>query len=265
MQTSRRSSWIWVTILLVSVSAGRAARADSHLNCSAYAGMAVSQQEQNVAQACGFTGGAWSTDFQAHFTWCNTSAQMADLVREDEARKQALAQCANKPKLDQAICQEYSANAVLQARMAEQAKCGLKGGRWSEDYGPHFDWCFGAPRAQRDLEAQARESELSGCLAVRKSDQETRCLAYAEAAVLQNEDNLARSCGFDGGRWSADSPGHFSWCMGVPESASAAEGDARNAALRDSCKKAKKTTCWTETKPAVGIPPWRVVRHCKTQ
>ncbi|MCP5060691.1 MAG: hypothetical protein GY937_28675 [bacterium] len=264
MMTRFQGGAIFAVSFLASTLAASAASANADLNCSAYAGMAVAQQEQNVALGCGLSGGAWSADFQGHFAWCNTSAKMADLVREDEARKQALADCAAKPKLDQVACQEYAANAVMQTRMAQQAKCGLAGGRWSDDYPPHFDWCLGAAQAQRDDEARARELELSGCLAARKSDQETRCLAYAEAAVIQNEDNLARSCGFTGGRWSDDSPGHFDWCMGASEPASAAEGEARNAALRDGCKKPVKKTCWTETKAVVGIPPWRVVRHCKT-
>lgn len=43
------------------------AAADANLNCDAYAGAAVAQNQQNLAQNCGFGGGRWLSNFKAHF------------------------------------------------------------------------------------------------------------------------------------------------------------------------------------------------------
>ena len=62
--------------------------ADPNLNCNAYAGAAVAQNQQNVGQQCGFNGGRWLDDFKAHFDWCAAPATtMANLVAEDTARQ----------------------------------------------------------------------------------------------------------------------------------------------------------------------------------
>jgi hypothetical protein len=72
----------------------RIASSDASLNCDAYAFAAVAQQQQNVAQTCGFSGPAWSVDFNGHKDWCLApSTMMANLTFEHNARAQALAQC----------------------------------------------------------------------------------------------------------------------------------------------------------------------------
>lgn len=242
------------------------AQADANLNCSAYAGFAVSQQEQNIAQNCGFSGGGWSADFNAHFQWCQLdNVKMVNLTTEDNARKAALQQCAQAPLIRQAECQGYAANAVLDSRLSFQAVCGLTGGRWSEDYAGHFDWCLTVDLTTSTFEAAARNNQLAGCLTAKQTAKETGCRAYAETAVLQNEENQQKNCGFSGGAWSNNTTGHYDWCMGASDAAHHSEAINRNNALRDSCiPKATKTHCWTETKARVGIPPWTVVRHCKS-
>lgn len=192
-------SWVFMVVILEGAAWAGPGAADSHLNCSAYAGAAVSQQEQNLAFKCGFNGPAWSADFGGHAAWCNT-AQMADLVREDEGRKAALQQCAAKPALRQAACQVYAENALLQIKTAAAAQCGFGGPAWGADYAPHFNWCLAAPAAARVSEDAARGNQLAGCLSARKAAREAECLAYAQAALLQQSQNLQNSCGFTGGR-----------------------------------------------------------------
>lgn len=41
-------------------------------SCQAYAQQAVSAQQFNVQNNCGFSGGAWHTDYQRHYGWCIT-------------------------------------------------------------------------------------------------------------------------------------------------------------------------------------------------
>jgi hypothetical protein len=126
--------------------------ASESLNCQAYAAIAVSQQEQNIQMKCGFAGGRWSDDFNAHFKWCQT-ATMAKLTAEGKARKGALAQCAKKPQVDQQACQAYAAEAVKQQKANNAKNCGLKGGAWSEDFATHFGWCLKASPFQRTTPA----------------------------------------------------------------------------------------------------------------
>jgi len=250
---------------LIGAALAAPAAADQALNCDAYAGKALAQQEQNVSLGCGFSGGAWSADFNAHFSWCQLSGTtMADLTGQDAARVEALTQCGQKPAKTQEACQGYASNAVFFARLARMSQCGFSGGGWTDDYGAHFNWCLGAAEAARNSEREARINRLQGCLTALKNARQASCNAYAQAAIVQNDENTMRKCGFGGTRWSKDANAHFQWCMGANDAAIKAEADIRNAALRDGCKpKAATRHCWTETHARVGLPPWEVVRICR--
>ena len=70
-----------------------AAHAES--NCDWYAKTALKQQQQNQDNKCGFSGPAWSTDHQAHITWCATAG--FDLLKlETQKRDQQLTACRTK-------------------------------------------------------------------------------------------------------------------------------------------------------------------------
>jgi hypothetical protein len=216
------------------------ARADANLNCDAYAGAAVAQNQQNLAQGCGLTGGAWSNDFNAHRNWCRApGTKMANLTAEDNARSAALAKCGNKPKLDQQACQTYAKKAVIAAEAAATRKCGLKGGRWSADFGSHFNWCIGADPDGRTAEDDARANQLQGCLDAQAAAAETTrkdaCAKYAAVAVASQKENASRQCNFTGGRWAGDFFSHFNWCVGVGPQAAAKETGIRLAALKKDC------------------------------
>ncbi|NOX81786.1 MAG: hypothetical protein GXP06_02120, partial [Alphaproteobacteria bacterium] len=125
------------------------------LNCSAYATKAVAQNQQNQDMGCGFEGGAWLSDFDAHFNWCRTT-NMAGLTTEDNARAAALKSCvvdqkdaekaaeaeraaaeaervaaeaAQRQKIDS--CQSYARSAVEQQAINASRQCGFSGGGWS--------------------------------------------------------------------------------------------------------------------------------------
>jgi hypothetical protein len=230
-------SMLFATSLLLVASG---ATADPNLNCDAYAGAAVAQQLQNMAQGCGFAGPAWSTDFAGHRNWCLAPATtMANLAAEDQARQSALAQCASKPKVDQAACQTYANRALMVANAAAQRQCGFGGGRWSLDYGTHFDWCLGAPQSARDQEDKARTDQFDACSATQAAaaDQARKdaCGKYAAIAVDQQKENEGRQCEFTGGRWAGDWFAHFDWCMGAGPEAGAQETALRATALQNDC------------------------------
>jgi hypothetical protein len=145
-----------LVVALAFAAAGPAA-ADANLNCSAYAGMAVADNEQNKALGCGFQGPQWHSDFNAHFQWCQLPAtKMENLTNEDKARKAALQLCALKPYADQSACHGYAEQAVAQNAEAVAMNCGLTSKRWSADYAAHFNWCLKADAASRSSVARAR-------------------------------------------------------------------------------------------------------------
>jgi hypothetical protein len=61
------------------------------------------------------------------------------------------------------------------------------------------------------------------------------CRPYARTALVQVRDALASprcGAGLQGTRWSAESPVHYEWCLGVSVGAAGAERDARAQLLR---------------------------------
>lgn len=260
-QLFARPQGIAALILLATLTSG--AKATQHLNCGAYAALAVAQQEQNIQMGCGFAGGRWSADYNGHFAWCQTST-MAKLTAEDKARKGALAKCAKKPQEDQQACQDYAAEAVKQQKANKAKGCGIKGGAWSEDYAGHFGWCLKASPSQRSAANDSRNQQLAGCFSAQKSagDQAEKdaCAQYAATAVAQQTENLARKCNFTGGGWSKDWNAHFKWCMGGQLKKTAPQTQARLAALQTQCTRLVCTT----TEEVLPYPPFfRTTTKCR--
>jgi len=249
--------------LLLFATLHAPALATQHLNCGAYAGLAVAQQEQNIQMKCGFAGGRWSSDFKGHFNWCRTST-MAKLTAEDKARKAALAKCAKKPQEDQQACQAYAAEAVKQQKANKAKGCGLKGGAWSKDYGSHFSWCLKAGPGKRAAENNARNQQLAGCFTAQKTagDKAMRdaCAQYAATALAQQTENLNRKCNFTGGAWSKDWTAHFQWCMSGQLKKSKQQTEARRVTLTTQCM---KRVC-TKTEEMLPYPPFfRTTTKCR--
>lgn len=62
------------------------------------------------------------------------------------------------------------------------------------------------------------------------------CRDYAQRAVAQANQQLARGCGKNPtGRWTTNYDNHYNWCMGVTESAANYEEQGRLNFLRVSC------------------------------
>ena len=168
--------------------------------CQAYAQMAMSSNEQNLARGCGFTGPRWLSDFQAHYNWCLGVPQLfADM--EANGRADQLRQCGThappppppappipgtpwpapppppQPGVpgpepppppapgpaqgDQARCTSYAQQAVAQAGQSVSRRCGFTGPRWSGDYNVHYNWCLRVPAGTSNAETQARSGDLA--------------------------------------------------------------------------------------------------------
>ncbi|MEO1000383.1 MAG: hypothetical protein AAFW69_07235 [Pseudomonadota bacterium] len=65
----------------------------SHRRCNVYAHVAAGQVQANQQAGCGFGGARWTTDFNAHYSWC-TSVPTGVSDAEAGARMQQLAACA---------------------------------------------------------------------------------------------------------------------------------------------------------------------------
>ena len=60
--------------------------------CDWYAKTALEQQKLNIDRRCGLKGLSWSSDRQAHMSWCATTAP-DEWKRQAQLREQALAKC----------------------------------------------------------------------------------------------------------------------------------------------------------------------------
>jgi hypothetical protein len=164
-----------------------AAYADDNLNCDAYAAKAIQQHQQSQSLGCGFTGGAWSSDANAHRNWCRLpTVNMANLVTEDNARTAALAACLQLA----AACDQYAALAVEQSKMAQG--CGFSGAAWHNDAGVHRAWCMTAAAAAAEHETTARNAAIMSCAAqlanVNLQNQQQRM-----NQIMQTMSNIAKA------------------------------------------------------------------------
>jgi hypothetical protein len=255
-----------IAALIVPLLPTTGALADVNLNCDAYAGAAAAQSQQNEIFKCGFSGSAWNSDFNAHRQWCLAPAtNMQNLTVEDNARKQALAQCAEKPKLDQAACQVFAKKAMIAVDDAAKRGCGFAGNRWLVDYGAHFNWCLSASQGARDQEEQARTLQLQGCLdsqsAAEERSEKDACTKYAALAVAQNQENLSRRCEFTGGRWSDNRQTHFDYCQSVGVISARKDTVARINALKSDCM---MRVCTKHTKTTLRPPFIKTITKCRS-
>jgi len=138
-----------------------------------------------------------------------------------------------------ARCQKYASTAVSQNQENLAKKCGFTGTSWSSDYKGHYDWCFTAPQNLADSETRARADALKQCKPV-QANRGPACQKYASTAVSQNQQNIAKKCGYGGGRWTPDHQGHYTWCLSVQQSVADSETQARADALKQ-CKPGPKT------------------------
>jgi hypothetical protein len=70
---------------------------------------------------------------------------------------------------DPGVCKFYAKTAVDDFNYgtygANQARCKIhKGGRWTDDYQIHYQWCLTAPDEARKSEQTARKDFLNKCL-----------------------------------------------------------------------------------------------------
>lgn len=68
--------------------------------CEKYANQAVAAQKENLNRKCGYTGGAWSLDYNSHYSWCKKT-KIFKRLSETRKRSSALKSCKMKPSVSQ--------------------------------------------------------------------------------------------------------------------------------------------------------------------
>lgn len=76
----------------IAMAVAGAAWAGDPVQCAIYANQAVQQQEQNVANGCGYSGPRWQSSPAPHFAWC-LGASSGQINAERNARTNQLALC----------------------------------------------------------------------------------------------------------------------------------------------------------------------------
>ena len=152
-----------------ALSAPVAAQAADENFCDEYASQAVISATQNRSKQCGYRGGRWGLDYDAHYDWC-LQVPEDEAMRERIGRKQEIQACfqnggggggQNRGKVY--FCKEYANQAVIAASQNDALQCGYTGGRWGFSYKVHFTWCMQVPKQNAMSERFARKSDLQEC------------------------------------------------------------------------------------------------------
>ncbi len=198
--------------------------------CARYARVALEQQDENLAKACGYRGSRWHSDYGLHYRWClKKSRQEHD--NERRARQRALERCESHRKTRNPACQRYAGIAVAQFRAARRNGCGFTGKRWSGDFDKHYNWCLTASPDVVENENEVRQHKIAHCLERGGGRFDAKCHAYAETAVEQAETAVKRDCGYSGRRWSQNYRDHYQFCLKVSPFDRRAETETREQAL----------------------------------
>ncbi len=187
------------------------------IGCNEYAINANGSQQSNLSGRCGFTGGRWQNNFDAHYNWClSVPADAAN--HESNIRFAMLGVCQGDEPFRR--CDGYARQAVAQANEAQQRGClfgGQPPGRWSAVYEDHLAWCIGVDAGFAASEASQREGPLSQCRTTNPLTPVPAAEACAFTARVQN-----RACLNLDGSASSIVPGSMTSmaCGGTPDAAS---------------------------------------------
>jgi len=106
--------------------------------CKRYAAESVRQNEENLALNAGFTGPAWSSNFDHHYSWCiqgnNLATTPGHLAEREKALQEHAVKFAKEP------FKRYAKESVRQHGESEFLDTGFKPPVWSNDYRAHYDW-----------------------------------------------------------------------------------------------------------------------------
>jgi hypothetical protein len=142
-------------------------------------------------------------------------------------------------------CEAYAAAAVAQQKANKTFGCGFTGGRWSDNFIGHRNWCRSANVKMENLtfEDRARDAQLAQCQQ-QASTKGTECNKYADEAIAAQNKSKQLKCGYTGSRFQSTRERHFNWCMGADYGLILAEAKGRGENIQ-ACETQKKaeTAC----------------------
>ena len=157
-----------VVLVAMLVSPGLL-RADSNLNCQAYAAAAVKQAKENKQRGCNYTGSLWSLDFNGHKNWClSPGVKMANLTWGDKERARLLQQCKGKQNKKYKKFHKKQKQCLAYAHEAKKLRGELnkvckKSGEWPAPLKADVDWCMGQSVGAAKLKNTLRRNKITQC------------------------------------------------------------------------------------------------------
>ncbi len=169
-------------------------QADPNLNCGVYASEAIKEINEANALGCGFSGGRWTTDYNAHLNWCKTpGVTILHIGGEDQARLAQLEHCRENKQAQNAQCDTYAAMMVGYAKENLTLGCGLTGGRFSGNYTGHLNWCMkGQSPANLENEISIAQQAIAQCQG--SSIARTRCDIFQAGNLKTWTDRYNEAC-----------------------------------------------------------------------
>lgn len=174
---------VWTVLSIFAVAAPVAAQ--EQVACWSYADSALHVVAEAARHNCGFTGGRWSTDYNAHYSFCMGLGPNGGYAVDTETNQrgrdlnacwaQQAGVAAFLPRTDfedqnqQNVfpltllnyCQNYADTTSQQVQYNLRLGCGYleDGGRWAQSYNFHRDACLGGFGGQNI--GQIAASEIS--------------------------------------------------------------------------------------------------------
>lgn len=161
----RKIQWLSLLLMLGLIGLHSLAYAANKMYCSMYTKTAITQNEQNIENNCGYdVMPRWSSDPAHHTEWCLNASDKA-AKNENAARIGQLAKCPEVqfPTGADKGCHIYSIVAIGQNKANLSTGCSLSGPTWSTSYSHHYRWCVTASKDHINAQITARQQALSKC------------------------------------------------------------------------------------------------------
>lgn len=127
--------------LLIFSFSGRSVLADNFDGaCRRYAQEAVRQSKESKSLNTGFTGPAWSGDYQMHYNWCKQGGNVKSTPIHMADRERKLQDFAVKHQSKADAAKRYAREAVRQHKASQDMQTGFNPPVWSSDYNAHHNW-----------------------------------------------------------------------------------------------------------------------------
>ncbi len=182
--------------------------------CADYAVEALSQNDDNIANQCGYSGVLWPAVFGDAYGRClDTSPKRRQVDRDERAR--SIAECRTVvTQSNDLACDHFARLSVEEMKTNRQNKCGLRGAGWSELASDHATYCRDVSRTELSDAVLVREEALRECLGRADGSSDKACDVYVQKSLAQVVRAQQLRCGraFAGPTWTPDDAQHYAFC-----------------------------------------------------